>query len=1392
MSFHRILTALAVTLLAASLLPAAPLRNVPQILVQPNGDTVHCFASGDEYYHWLHDADGFTIVEHPATGYFVYATIRDGALVPTAAIAGTTDPRAAGLQPGLNVIPDRATTLRKDRNAVIAGITSPKQGTLNNLIIFVRFSGENEFTDSVALYNRQLNDSSAGANSMINYFRENSYNKLTVRGTMYPAAAGAIVSSFQDSHTRGYFRPYNATTNPGGYTSDNDARLREHALLRDAVNAVSSQVPAGLTIDADGDGNVDNVCFIISGSPDGWGDLLWPHMWSLYTYNVSINGKRVYGYNLQLRSGLIPSGVGVLCHELSHTIGFPDLYRYVDQTIDPVSSWDLMCADLNPPQHTVAYQKLRYAGWIDSIPLISQTGTYSLKPLRSSVNNCYRIASPYSANEYFVVEYRKKEGTFESSLPGSGLLVYRINLAANGQGNANGPPDEVYIYRPGGTLSANGIPSRAYFNEYVTRTRINDATNPSSFLSSGDPGGLDIRNVGIPDSTISFKVTMLEPLCDLSGTSLPFGAVGLGYSRTDSVVMTNSGRETLFVSSVLSTDPNFSVNTATAVLAPAESRTIIVTYTPTGIGTHNGYLVLNHNATSSQDTISLSGSAVVPEPAALFSATSRNFGNVLVDSTRTDSVTVTNTGTGVMLVTSVTCTDAAFTASPDTFSLAPAAHRTLYMTFHPPAASAYAASIVVAYNAVTSPDSIAVTGNGVLPAPIFSVSPAVLDLGTVHVDSVKRDTFVVTNSGNASLTITSLVSTHGDFSVSPAADTIPAGSDGACVVTFAPTAGGPVNGAIVVTHDAPGSPDTILVSGIGAQPLFSPAAQSIAFDEVAVGSTKLKTFSVSNPGYAPLVVSLVSTDNDRFTVTPASVTIAALGGRIFQVRFLPDSDKTETANLTFVHDGASSPDTVLLTGTGTVPHAGFLPSVLTLDIGNADIDIPAKDTITITNNGVLSLSIDSVRSDAGVFAVSPASASVAPAASAIFEVTFAAPAMGPYAANLFFFHNAPGGADTIPLAGTGVRRIAMNTRWNMVSVPVGLPSYQGSAVFPTATSAVFGWTTGGYAAQESLSAGRGYWLKFGSDENVDMVGTPLLSDSLEVIAGWNMLGSITSPIPVAALATTGTSIVSELFGYSNGYTVADTIRPGRAYWVRVDQPGTIHIGPPGPVPGTPAGSRIDRSGYSCLTVRDAAGNAQSLYIDQTACPDIPVLLPPPPPVGGFDVCFAGRIMLESLAPASRREPVVTVAGAEYPITLSWNPADGITDIVVGDASGNSELTSVVLHAGETVTIADQAITQLKIGRATSTALPTTYALGQNYPNPFNPTTVITFQIPADNDVSLKVFDILGREIATLVNERLRAGSHEVSWNASSAPTGAYRYVLRAGETLLSKTMVLVK
>jgi hypothetical protein len=89
-------------------------------------------------------------------------------------------------------------------------------------------------------------------------------------------------------------------------------------------------------------------------------------------------------------------------------------------------------------------------------------------------------------------------------------------------------------------------------------------------------------------------------------------------------------------------------------------------------------------------------------------------------------------------------------------------------------------------------------------------------------------------------------------------------------------------------------------------------------------------------------------------------------------------------------------------------------------------------------------------------------------------------------------------------------------------------------------------------------------------------------------------------------------------------------------------------------------------------------------------------------------------------------------------------------------------------------------------------LPTEYALSQNYPNPFNPSTSIQYAVCSRQFVSLKVYDVLGNEIETLVNEEKPEGIYKLAWNAANLVSGVYFYQLKAGDFMQSKKMIFIK
>ena len=96
-----------------------------------------------------------------------------------------------------------------------------------------------------------------------------------------------------------------------------------------------------------------------------------------------------------------------------------------------------------------------------------------------------------------------------------------------------------------------------------------------------------------------------------------------------------------------------------------------------------------------------------------------------------------------------------------------------------------------------------------------------------------------------------------------------------------------------------------------------------------------------------------------------------------------------------------------------------------------------------------------------------------------------------------------------------------------------------------------------------------------------------------------------------------------------------------------------------------------------------------------------------------------------------------------------------------------------------------------IDSGTDEEIPKVFVLDQNYPNPFNPSTKIKYSVPLSSNVTIKVFDILGNEIETLVNEDKTIGTYEITWHAANLPSGIYLYKLQAGPfTEIKKTILL--
>jgi hypothetical protein len=124
---------------------------------------------------------------------------------------------------------------------------------------------------------------------------------------------------------------------------------------------------------------------------------------------------------------------------------------------------------------------------------------------------------------------------------------------------------------------------------------------------------------------------------------------------------------------------------------------------------------------------------------------------------------------------------------------------------------------------------------------------------------------------------------------------------------------------------------------------------------------------------------------------------------------------------------------------------------------------------------------------------------------------------------------------------------------------------------------------------------------------------------------------------------------------------------------------------------------------------------------------------------------------------------------------------GANDRIIGD-TGYQRVSALAMRGDIKVGVMESA----------NMATPARYALHQNYPNPFNPSTAIEFALPKASHVTLKIYDLLGNEVATLISEKLLAGKHQHVWEASGLASGVYLYRLQAGEFVQTKKLILLR
>ncbi len=350
--------------------------------------------------------------------------------------------------------------------------------------------------------------------------------------------------------------------------------------------------------------------------------------------------------------------------------------------------------------------------------------------------------------------------------------------------------------------------------------------------------------------------------------------------------------------------------------------------------------------------------------------------------------------------------------------------------------------------------------------------------------------------------------------------------------------------------------------------------------------------------------------------------------------------------------------------------------------------------------------------------------------------------------------------------------VNVNSGWNLLSVPVAVADMSADFVFGDASGVAYGFNNNYYVA-ETLENGSGYWVKYENSSSVSLVGSKV-SAPVEVNQDWNIIGFYDNDVATSSINSNPANLVSTVFyGYNNGYYVAETLKPGKGYWVKCNASGELT-----------AGSKAAKSAFEmpnrelpAIILATENGAAIKLYLGYEGNVNT-FSLPPLPPAGSFDARFANNAIVSNELNDNvklQANEVVTLKAVNESLNISFN--------------GNV----VTLEAGETCTI-PKGTSELFVSSVT---IPTVYELSQNYPNPFNPSTTIKFALPVEAKVTVTLYNALGQRVNEIASNNFTAGVQTVNFNASELASGMYIYQISAqgvdGSNFVdTKKMMLMK
>ena len=509
-------------------------------------------------------------------------------------------------------------------------------------------------------------------------------------------------------------------------------------------------------------------------------------------------------------------------------------------------------------------------------------------------------------------------------------------------------------------------------------------------------------------------------------------------------------------------------------LQQGSSCDIWYAFEPTTTGSFRAELVITGDIDGApiSEKLPLTGNAVPSLPLPIAAPNHLIFRSEPIGSSETLAVLISNTGTASLVLTQpigFTGTNANEFSQTNNCptSIAPNSWCTVYVQFAPQTVGAKIASLTITADAPGSPQLVALSGTGIAP-PQAEVMPANWDFGSQNVGTQSAaETFTITNNGSVSLNFTQAIGIAGanaaDFQqTSNCPISVPPGSSCSISVTFSPQTSGARSAGINIANNAPGSPQSIPLTGTGvllAQAQVSSA--SLSFGSQVVGALSApQSVSVQNTGSTPLIfdqIAFAGANSGDFVESDNCLSneiAPTLSCTIF-VRFSPQSVGSKMATLTITDNTPSSPQSVSITGTATQPASlQVTPTTVNFATPQGVGTMSAPQTVTITNDGTVLITFTQGASSIATGGADPSDFSetsncnlqsgLQPGSTCTVNVVFAPVIGGTRTAALSIVDSAPGSPQTVALSATAVQA-------NAQAAPIEL-SFSGQAVGTTSAA----------------------------------------------------------------------------------------------------------------------------------------------------------------------------------------------------------------------------------------------------------------------------------------------------------------------------------------------------